>query len=233
MRRLVELEERHWWYRERRILLAGMLRKAFPDGARGLTALDVGAAGGGNTRVLQSAGMCPVAVEYGPDGAEISAGRGLTSVRGDARKLPFRSASADLLVAFDVIEHVDDDAAALRDFRRVLKPGGALIVAVPADMQLWSAHDEAVGHFRRYERDALANAISAAGFELRNLWSWNVLLRPLVALSRRRSTGSDLQPVHPVVNAALGAVVALERRMPRLERRRGVTLFVEARRPPA
>ncbi len=63
--------------------------------------------------------------------------------------LPMRSGSIDLVVAFDVLEHILDDAAALREVERVLRPGGCLLVTVPADMDLWSAHDEAVGHVRR------------------------------------------------------------------------------------
>ncbi len=224
MRKLAELEDTHWWYAERRWLLARELR-GLPPGV----AVDVGAAGGGNTRVLRDAGWSAVALEYGADGAEIARDRGLAVVRGDATALPFRSASVDLVVAFDVLEHLEDDAAAVAETRRVLRPGGTYLVAVPADMALWSAHDEAVGHVRRYERDQLVELVRSAAFEVSEIRAWNVLLRPAARWRRRQLRGSDLQRLHPALNAGLRGAVALERALP-LGSRKGVSLLVRARR---
>jgi hypothetical protein len=106
-------------------------------------------------------------------------------------------------------------------------PDGRFLVAVPADPRLWSEHDVAVDHVRRYERAELLRLLTGAGFEIERLWSWNVLLRPLAALRRRRSTGSDLEEVPAVLNAGLRAVVVLERVLP-VGRRRGVSLFAVA-----
>ena len=116
VRKLAELEDRHWWYTERRALLRRMTRA----GTRAGVALDVGAAGGGNTRVLRALGLRAVAVEYGAEGAGVAKARGLAVVRGDAGALPFGAGIADLVVAFDVLEHLADDSAASREFRRVL-----------------------------------------------------------------------------------------------------------------
>ena len=71
-------------------------------------------------------------------------------LRGDATRLPFAPESLDLVVAFDVLEHIDDDAAAAKRIFELLRPGGTFLVAVPCDLRLWSAHDEAVDHVRRY-----------------------------------------------------------------------------------
>ncbi len=101
---------------------------------------------------------------------------------------------------------------------------------MPADERLWSAHDDAVGHVRRYTRDTLGTALSAAGFEVVDVRSWNVLLRPVVALRRRSTTGSDLVPLHPTVNAGLRGVITAERYLP-LGRLPGVSLLVRARKP--
>jgi hypothetical protein len=101
------------------------------------------------------------------------------------------------------------------------------VVAVPADPALWSAHDDAVGHLRRYTEESLRTLLTGAGFEIERLWSWNVLLRPLAALRRRKSTGSDLEQVPAVLNAGLRVVVALERVLP-VGGRRGVSLFAVA-----
>ena len=224
--RLAALEDRHWWYSARRHLL----RKALADTPAGGFALDVGAAGGGNTRVLRDAGWRAVAVEYTETGAAICRRRGLDVVRGDAQCLPFRDGSADLAVAFDVIEHLDDDAAAVAELHRVLRRGSRLVLAVPADPTLWSEHDVAVDHKRRYTRQSLRDVVTGAGFAVDDLWSWNVLLKPLVRLRRRSSTGSDLEHVPAPLNAALRAVIAAEQLAAPLRRRDGVSLVLVAHR---
>ena len=225
VRKLTELEDRHWWYRERRALVTRALR-----GRRPGTALDVGAAGGGNTRVLQAAGWQAAALEYGEEGARVCAERGIPVLRGDATRLPLAGESLDLVVAYDVLEHIEDDAAAAKGVFELLRPGGLFLVAVPCDMKLWSAHDVAVNHVRRYSRPELLSLLTGAGFEIDDVRSWMVLLRPAVQLRRRSSTGSDLDDPPRWLNAALGAVVAAERWLP-VGRLPGVSLLVTARRP--
>jgi SAM-dependent methyltransferase len=224
VRKLAALEDKHWWYAERRHLLATALRGVTPG-----RALDIGAAGGGNTRVLRGLGWRAVALEYGADGAQIAAERGLLVLRGDATKLPVRTESLDLVVAFDVLEHIPDDHGAAAEIRRVLRPGAMALIAVPCDPELWSAHDEAVDHVRRYTRDGLTDVLRGAGFAIESMDSWNVLLRPIVKLRRRASTGSDLEQLNPVVNAGLRAVIAAERVLP-VKNRRGVSLVARVRR---
>jgi SAM-dependent methyltransferase len=224
VRKLAQVEDRHWWYRERRYLLANAVRGIEPG-----VALDIGAAGGGNTRVLRSLGWQPVALEYGQEGAEIARERGLSVMRADMVQLPVADKSLDLVVAFDVLEHIEDDLAAANEAHRVLRPGAMLLVAVPADPRLWSAHDDAVGHVRRYTRPTLTTLLTDAGFTIESIGSWNVLLRPVVALRRRKSTGSDLEEMQPVVNAGLRMIITAERYLP-VKNLPGVSLLVKARR---
>ncbi|MEP6799872.1 MAG: class I SAM-dependent methyltransferase, partial [Lapillicoccus sp.] len=172
VRKLAALEDTHWWYRERRHLLAKAL-----DGLTPGDALDIGAAGGGNTRVLRSLGWRPAALEYGAEGAEVAHERGLATLRADATRLPVADHSLDLVVAFDILEHIPDDALAVSEVKRVLRPGATFLVAVPADPRLWSAHDEAVDHVRRYTRETLSEVLSSGGFAIDSMDSWNVLLR--------------------------------------------------------
>jgi SAM-dependent methyltransferase len=226
LRTLVEVEDRHWWYRERRNIIARELRRIPAPGL----ALDIGAAGGGNTRVLRAAGWRPMALEYAPTAAVAARQRGLDVLRGDAREIPVQTGALDLVTAFDVLEHIEEDYLAAAEITRILRPGGTALIAVPADMALWSAHDEAVGHVRRYTRETLTSVIAKGGLVIEDLWSWNVLLRPAVALRRRSSTGSDLDDVSPVVNTALRAVITAERYLP-VRSMPGVTLFLRARRP--
>jgi SAM-dependent methyltransferase len=217
-------EDRHWWFRERRVLLRRELR-GMPPGR----ALDIGAGAGGNTRVLVGRGWDAVAVEYSADGAQIARERGIPVVRADALALPVRDRAVDLVVAFDVLEHLDDDRGAAAEIHRVLRPGGTALVAVPADPRLWSAHDDAVGHVRRYTRDTLPALITGAGLEIESVGAWNVLLRPVAAWRRRRLAGSDVTELPPVVNLGLSAVIALERYLP-VGGLPGVSLLLRARR---
>lgn len=221
--KLARLEQRHWWYAERRSILHRVLR----DRRTGGWAADIGAAAGGNTRVLESLGWRTLALEYSETGAELARSRGLRVSRADAHDLPLQDGSLGVVIALDVLEHLKDDDRAARELRRVLRPDGVLVVAVPADPALWSAHDDAVGHLRRYTDENLRALLTGAGFEIQRMWSWNVLLRPLVVLRRKKSSGSDLEEVPAVLNAGLRAVVALERVLP-VGRRRGVSLFALA-----
>ncbi|EWT03127.1 methyltransferase [Intrasporangium oryzae NRRL B-24470] len=222
VRKLAELEDDHWWYRERRHLLATAISGLAPG-----RAIDIGAAGGGNTRVLREHGWDAVALEYGAEGAEVAHDRGLATLRGDATRLPIADASLDLVVSFDVLEHLHDDDGAVREVRRVLKPGGTYLVAVPADPRLWSSHDEAVDHIRRYTRQGLVDLLERGGFDVQQVQSWNVLLRPVVAVRRRRSNGSDLEDLHPVVNLGLRTIITAERYLP-VKSLPGVSLLVRA-----
>ncbi len=225
VRKLAKLEEKHWWYAERRHLLAKSIEGMTPG-----RALDIGAAGGGNTRVLVEHGWSASPLEYGADGAEVAHERGLPVMRADAMKLPLGDDSLDLVTAFDVLEHLEQDDDCVREVRRVLKPAGTFLIAVPADPRLWSAHDEAVDHVRRYTRETLLDLLQRNGFQIESCESWMVLLRPAVALRRRTSSGSDLDEPSRAVNTALRAVVTLERYLP-VKKLPGVSLLVKATSP--
>jgi SAM-dependent methyltransferase len=221
---LTSLEDRHWWYKERRAILARELRR-LPAPAR---ALDIGAAGGGNTRVLKEHGWQAVALEYSESVADVARARGISAVRADARQLPVRSDSCGLVTAFDVLEHIDEDYLAAAEIARVLKPGGTAVIAVPCDMALWSAHDDAVGHVRRYARAELVTLMQQTGLTVEQVWSWNVLLRPVAAMRRKSATGSDLDEVQPIVNGILTSIIVAERYLP-VRSLPGVSLMLRAR----
>ncbi|TCM46698.1 bifunctional 2-polyprenyl-6-hydroxyphenol methylase/3-demethylubiquinol 3-O-methyltransferase UbiG [Kribbella sp. VKM Ac-2568] len=230
IRKLVAVEDKHWWYRERRALLARQLRAMAAEGDGQSQALDIGAAGGGNTRVLRAHGWSATALEYGEEGAQVAHERGIPVIRADARCLPLADQSHGLVVAYDILEHLTDDGLAAAEIFRILRPGGVALIAVPCDMKLWSAHDVAVDHVRRYDRDELVRLLQSAGLEIEDIRSWNVLLRPIAAWRRKRSTGSDLSEMSSAVNMFLSAVIAGERYLP-VSGLPGISLVVRARRP--
>jgi SAM-dependent methyltransferase len=220
------VEARHWWYQERRSIIVRQARRLGTPGR----AIEIGAAGGGNCLAVRDLGWDVLATEYLWEGVRIARSRGLTAIQADARELPLASESFKLLVAFDVLEHIDEHHLAACEIRRVLQPGGTALIAVPCDMKLWSAHDVASGHFRRYSRRSLTALVEKAGLTIEALWSWNVLLRPAIALAKKRSTGDHVGRVNPVVNTVLRGVVAAERYLP-VGSLPGVSLMVRARRP--
>jgi SAM-dependent methyltransferase len=227
IRRSATLEERHWWYAERRALVRRLVSPLSPG-----RALDVGCGSGGNTAVLRDLGWRVAGLEYSPAAAPLAAGRGLPVVRGDARRLPFRDRSMDLVMSTDMWEHIDDHDAVARETVRVLRPGGRALVTVPCSMKLWSGHDLALGHVRRYEKDELVAVMEQAGLEVVDVMSWNVLLRPVARVRRRRrvTSESEMEPVHPVVNAGLRLAVGAERYLP-VRRLPGISLVALAQRP--
>ncbi|WP_182526407.1 class I SAM-dependent methyltransferase [Nocardioides dongkuii] len=226
IRKSASLEQRHWWYAERRALVRRLVRPLVPG-----RALDVGCGGGGNTRVLQDLGWDVTGLEHSPAAAGIAAGRGLQVVRGDARLLPFADESMDLVMSTDMWEHIEDDGAVARETARVLRRGGRALVAVPSGMDLWSGHDVALGHVRRYERPELVALVESVGLEVVDVASWNILLRPVARARRRHNTSeSEMEHVHPVVNAGLRVAVAAERVLP-IQRLPGISLVLRAVKP--
>jgi len=230
IRKSAQLEDRHWWYAGRRAMVRAEVA-ALPVGR----ALDVGCGSGGNSDVLRRLGWDITSLDHSDEAVAASSRRGLRVVRGDARALPFRDGEFDLVMSTDAWEHVLEDAQVAAESHRVLRSGGTLLVAVPAGQDLWSGHDIALGHHRRYERDVLVDLVRNAGFRVEEVFGWNVLLRP-VALARRRrrrtwtESRSEMEAVNPVLNLGLRTTLALEARLP-VRRRRGVSLVVRATKP--
>jgi len=132
-------------------------------------------------------------------------------------RAPFKETVFDLVVALDLLEHLEDDEGALREIYRVCRPGGHLVLTAPAYQWVWSRHDEALGHCRRYSAADLAKKVRSAGFTIRRLSYMVTAVFPAAAayrLMRRRSrAGSDLFRVPEPVNALLGALMRLESRL--------------------
>jgi SAM-dependent methyltransferase len=227
IRRSAAVERRHWWYAGRRAVVRRELSE-LPTGR----ALDVGCGPGGNSDMLRSLGWDVTALDFSSGSALLAHARGLRAVQGDGRSLPFADATFDLVLSTDAWEHIDDDHLVAAEAHRVLRAGGHLFVMVPAGMDLWSGHDVALGHVRRYERDELVHLVEGAGFQVDEVWGWNVLLRPVARARRRRRTTSqsEMEPVNPVVNLVLRAIVAIEARLP-VRDRRGISLALRATRP--
>ena len=178
-----QVERDHWWFRGRRRILATFLDGLDPPLPAGATVLDVGCGTGANTAVLADRGRRVVGVDASPIAHRLRRRAGWAGgVRAVSGTLPFADATFDLVAALDVLEHLDDDRAAIHELRRVARPGAVVLIFVPALRLLWGLQDEHAHHRRRYSRAGLRALVSAAGFEVERITYFNSLLfAPILA----------------------------------------------------
>jgi SAM-dependent methyltransferase len=211
-RRTLAAEDGHWWYRGRRAIVIDAVRRSLVGGAARPRILDAGCGGGALLAELAGLGMA-VGLEPSPASRERALARGVAEVvDGDLAGLPFGDGEFDLATALDVLEHLDDDRGALAELRRVTRPGGGLVVTVPAHPRLWSSHDELNHHRRRYTRGTLRSAAAGGGWEVGRVTHFNALLLPVAAVARRFDRGDGLEIPPAPLNRALEFPLALERR---------------------
>lgn len=182
---MFRLEDFYWWYVARRRLMEDLVvrESQAPEGGRERRILDVGCGTGSNLAVLSRHGHA-VGVDLAAEAAEFCKQRGLTSVAlSELESLPFADGSFDIVIAMDVLEHLDDDLKGLAALRRVLRPGGLLLVTVPAYGFLWSEHDEALKHRRRYTAHELRNKMTIVDLKVaRSSYFITALFFPILAL---------------------------------------------------
>lgn len=147
----------YWWYRSRSSLLRTILE---PYVGEPELILDVGSADGPSVQWLRGRGR-QISLDIDPRG--LVAGSG---VCGSATSLPFADNSFDVVGAFDVLEHCDPETSAMREFARVLKPGGRLLLSVPAYQWAWTDFDDENGHFRRYTKSRITQVVENHGLQV-------------------------------------------------------------------
>ena len=216
--RMAAHDSTHWWYRARRDILADYVSRyaALPADAR---ILEIGCGTGHNLPMLGYFG--DVAAIESDDAARAIASQRLGKPVGTA-PLPelegVERGAYDMVAVLDVIEHIDDDVAALKAMAEALKPGGRILIAVPAHGWMWSAHDVVNHHKRRYSKASLDAAIRKAGLTHNGLRWFNSLLFPLAVAARfagkltGRDDSDDSPPAKPL-NTLFETVFRLERHL--------------------
>jgi len=214
---MFRVEQSHWWYTGRRKILADFVE----DICRRVTdrrprILDVGCGTGANLLMLSKYGDAE-GVDVSEDALAFCRERGLEQVKlGAAEDLPYDDGTFDLVTAFDVVEHMDDDLAGLREMRRVLRPGGRVLLFVPTFMFLWGLQDDVSNHRRRYRLPELRRVLEQAGFEIERTTYANITFFLPILLMRKlmRVTGIKTESENNInvsaLNGALGRLFAGE-----------------------
>lgn len=179
------IEVDHWWFVGRRRLFSNIINKF--NLVADANVLDVGTSTGANLQMLRDLGFTRIiGLDQSPVAIQFCAERGFGQVRlGDVCTLPFPEATFDLVLATDIIEHVDDDLRGLQELRRVLKPGSPLLLTVPAFPMLWGLQDEVSHHKRRYRLNQLLKKLDKAGLSVRRHFYFNYLLFLPILASRQ------------------------------------------------
>ncbi len=240
-RRMADLEGVSWWYVGMRRIARTLLTPLLPEGGhRPRQILDAGCGTGWNLQDLSCFGETH-GIDLSPLAVMATQKRGGRVVQGDLLSLPYASRSFEVVTSFDVLYHawIKNDAQTVRELARVLKPGGLMLLKVPALKILWGAHDEAVHSRHRYTRGELETLLEQAGLTLIRSTYANSLLFP-VLLSRRfldrllNRHGSDVALLPPLLERIFGALLAAEAALIRLVNLPiGASVFAVARKPDA
>lgn len=237
--------ETHWWHVGRRRIVTRLLQAIGNGNRTGMNRpvlLEVGCGVGGLWRELAHLAW-PIGLDRSAQAIRCAKRRGYSSlIEADVVNLPVRSESVDGLLALDVLEHVPEDRCVLKEYFRCVRPGGWMVLTVPAHPWIWSNLDERAGHLRRYRFWDLSDKIQSAGFSIQKISYFNSLLFPVVAAIRLAQRGlkrwisfdsSSMEPPRfPGVNRLLGSLFGAEAgwllrgRLPW-----GMSLFCMARKP--
>jgi SAM-dependent methyltransferase len=214
------LEHEHWWFVSRRSIIEMVLRSQVKSIGPHSKILDAGCGTGGNLDLLSSLGCDVTGLEMEPDAAEIARSKSGKAVYIGSLpdQIPFADESFDLIVLLDVLEHIEDDIGTLASLTAKLKPGGNLLITVPAFSFLWSSHDEAHHHKRRYRLNELVGKMQHCNLQPKYASYFNTWLFPMIALVRilQNIVGSnqktdDLSLPSPFLNKILRGVMSSER----------------------
>lgn len=214
--RLDELEGEHWWFCARRSILKSVIKRYAPRVDR-LRLLEAGCGTGGNLQTLAELGSLE-AFEIDEEARQIAGGKLAIDIKYGSLPdaVPYPPGGFDIVAAFDVIEHVEDDVASLASLGKQLSPGGRLIMTVPAMPWMWSHHDTSHHHYRRYTRSRLESVLNEAGLKPLTTTYFNTLLFPAIVAMRfgKRALGygetrDDAMP-SPYLNAILKNIFKLE-----------------------
>jgi len=238
-----QLEEQHWWFAGRRDAVRKLIHSLRVPLSNDV--LEIGCSAGPLQQILRADGYTNLTgIDISESAIALAKKRGIPNVSlMDGANLDFPDQSFDLLLASDVLEHIEDEERATHEWHRVLRPGGRMIVFVPAFQLLWTKHDEINHHYRRYTAGNLRRTLQQAGLEIERSSYWNSslffpasIIRVAQRIIQNRSTinthTGDLKELPNWINSALSLLLKAENNILRYTRLPvGVSVFAVARKP--
>ena len=213
------VEDSHWWFVGRRAILESFMRQIIQNPkskTQNPKILDVGCGTGANLEMLANFGASE-GVDVSDDALEFCRAKGLKVHKGLAEKLPFADESFDVVTALDVVEHLDDDVAGLKEMHRVLKTGGKTLIFVPAFMWLWGVQDDISNHRIRYTKRQIVERLEKAGFTIERATyaNWTFFAPILAGRTIMKITGIKPESENNVnisaLNGFFGKIFSAER----------------------
>jgi len=246
IRRMAAVMDRHFWFRGTRRVILHWANDAVGGGLEKLRVADVGC-GPGTTLSWLSHVPRIVGIDRAALCLELARERAPTAelVQGNAEHLPLKAEQFDLVLCLDILEHLEHPDKAVKELHRILKPGGMLICTVPAWQFLWSEHDVALGHHRRYRKKAFKNMLEEGGFHVPRISYYNFFLFPPIASVRvaqrligsgktkqDEAASSDVKVMPGAINSLLETILGGERHLLRhMNLPFGVSLIATGQRP--
>ena len=205
-----DVEDKHWWFVGRRAILESFLERitqSLRTTDSALKILDVGCGTGANLEMLKKYGESE-GVDVSDDALEFCKSKGLKVHKGLAEELPFADETFDLVTALDVIEHLDDDIAGLKEMFRILKKGGKTLIFVPAFMWLWGVQDDISNHRIRYTKKQIVERLQKAGFTIERATyaNWTFFTPILAGRTIMKITGIKPESENNVNVSALNGI---------------------------
>jgi 2-polyprenyl-3-methyl-5-hydroxy-6-metoxy-1,4-benzoquinol methylase len=233
-----KLEENYWWFKSRRNFILQLLDKH--NIGKGDRILEIGCSGGPLIKNLESKGFSFVTgIDVSEKAITVAKSRGLSNVHVmDGANLDYPNEFFEVVIASDILEHIKEDKNALKEWTRVLKPNGLLLLFVPAHKFLWSTHDELNNHYRRYTKKELLYLMKGCNFKVKNTSYWNfalffpiTILRLLQRLQRKSKSNSDqLYKVSTLINNALVLLLTIEHKiLSKINLPIGISILVEGK----
>ncbi|MBI2037829.1 MAG: class I SAM-dependent methyltransferase [Candidatus Magasanikbacteria bacterium] len=210
-----ELEKKHWYFAAKRKFIDLAIKKYVKSGEP-VKILDVGCGTGAVLEQMASNNFLVSGIDMNDTALEYCRQKGFSVEKGFADRMPYSAETFDIVFALDVLEHLDNPELAVKEVRRVLKPGGLFIVTVPAHQWLWSYHDESLHHKKRYNKSDLNALLSADLNVLQNSWIHGFILLPAIILRLlknilgNKNAGSDVKESSVFVNYAMSLVYFVE-----------------------
>jgi len=217
---LSEFEDDYWWNKGRREILCDLIYEQI-NNAKNLEILDVGCGPGGTSTAFLQFGNV-TGTDFSSLALKFAKNKGLTNVvRSSSTSIPFRSEKFDIITVLDVIEHVQDDKSVLKEIWRLLKPNGLIVVTVPAFQFLWSQHDVASSHVRRYNKATITKVLKDSQFKIIRSSYFVSFLFPFVATYRlltkyrikKENTKGDLVKFPQPINNFFEKIMLLEKKL--------------------